>query len=1122
MTNSYGHATPDSNGALVEKDITAPTQAVKVAVHVRPLIAIERLQGCKDCVTITPGQPQVQIGNCSYTYDHVYGSTATPSERIFEECVVPLVDGLFNGYNATVLAYGQTGSGKTYTMGTGDTVGGSNDGIIPKVMELLYKKMEQTSEKVVYQVRVSFIEILNEELHDLLVSNALTATRPDMYVGANMRPITPSKSSIQIRETIGGEITLSGVTEIEVSSLHQMATLLEQGSLSRATASTNMNSTSSRSHAILTITIQQGRKFDVLSNNGMLDNFHDDCLCAKLHLVDLAGSERVKRTGTDGMRFKEGVHINKGLLALGNVISALGDEKKRKDGGHVPYRDSKLTRLLQDSLGGNSRTVMIACISPADSNAEESLNTLKYANRARNIQNKPLVNRDPMVAEMQRLRQQLELLQAELLCFRAGGGSPEDTHMLNQKISWLEASNSGLRQELQQAREGLQFCAQRVLDVLIERDGLRHRIDLLRSGKSWEEVNGLDGHQTSCLNESVELLHAYTTKIHELESNIHCIEHAKSQNFAPFLPSPYTRCVNSQITHIGDYMDLPEVHGGNVGFIPSGLEEDEAVAKELEHTRLQVSMDKELQELNERLQQKEAEMTLMVKVENTELKQQFEKKLMEHEEEKRTLQMERDKLLREVKNLSCVSDEQTQKMQVAYSDKLKDLESQLAELKQNQDNQTLFFKQKIHNDDAEKHLLEEIQRIKSQKVQLQHRIKQESEYFRCWKAAHEKELMQLRKEGRRNEHEMLKLQALNQRQKMVLQRKTEEAALATRRLKDILEARKSSAREITAGSNANGSFKHMSQKALQQSVDHDLEVAVHIHEVRFNYEKQAELRASLAGELEKLQQEGDIVPVSLQKDYRTMDSMSFATNPDARQVRAELLKTMLDTSSNALVAMASELSEAEERERVCSGPGRWQNLRTMGDAKALLNHIFNNAVDTRCQLSDLHRENKELKENIGKLKEMLKQSEAHRREAHRQQQLAEHAIAKAITTSTQVGVDMSRVRGVDEVSLSFLHSRSLDSGECFPSYNQSDMLSISSGGSQYGFRKINARGGRVKHSHPQMGKLLRWKRSHERWLLQFKWKWQKPWRLSEWIRHGDESFITRARPSRMLHAAEFQ
>ncbi|KAF2564255.1 hypothetical protein F2Q70_00018491 [Brassica cretica] len=183
-------------------------------------------------------------------------------------------------------------------------------------------------------------------------------------------------------------------------------------------------------------------------DNGSLK---EEYLCAKLHLVDLAGSERAKRTGSDGMRFKEGVHINKGLLALGNVISALGDEKKRKDGAHVPYRDSKLTRLLQDSLGGNSRTVMIACISPADINAEETLNTLKYANRARNIRNKPVVNRDPVSSEMLKMRQQLEYLQAEL-SLRNGGSSCAELQVLKERIACLETANEDLCRQLHEYR----------------------------------------------------------------------------------------------------------------------------------------------------------------------------------------------------------------------------------------------------------------------------------------------------------------------------------------------------------------------------------------------------------------------------------------------------------------------------------------------------------------------------------------------------------------------------------------------------------------------------------------------------------------------------------------------
>uniref|UniRef100_A0A7I4F3J3 Kinesin-like protein n=1 Tax=Physcomitrium patens TaxID=3218 RepID=A0A7I4F3J3_PHYPA len=220
----------------------------------------------------------------------------------------------------------------------------------------------------------------------------------------------------------------------------------------------------SRSHAIFTITLEQRRKWDPIPDSGspLSEDCSEDYLCAKLHLVDLAGSERAKRTGAGGLRFKEG------LLALGNVISALGDEKKRKEGGHVPYRDSKLTRLLQDSLGGNSRTVMIACVSPADVNVEESINNLKYANRARNIRNKPTDNRDPLAAEMQRMKQQIELMQAEILCARAGGPSNNELQALKQRISWLEASNMDLRRELDEARDRIEAVSQCALEAQVD------------------------------------------------------------------------------------------------------------------------------------------------------------------------------------------------------------------------------------------------------------------------------------------------------------------------------------------------------------------------------------------------------------------------------------------------------------------------------------------------------------------------------------------------------------------------------------------------------------------------------------------------------------------------------
>jgi hypothetical protein len=431
--------------------------SVKVVVNIRPLITPELLLGCTDCVTVTPGEPQVQIGPHVFTYDHVFGSTGSPSSLIFEQCVHPLIDSLFRGYNATVLAYGQTGSGKTYTMGTNYTGEANCGGIIPQVMETIFKKADALKDGTEFLIRVSFIEIFKEEVFDLLDASH-AALRLDS--GSVAKATAPARVPIQIRETGNGGITLAGVTEAEVKTKEEMASFLARGSSSRATGSTNMNSQSSRSHAIFTISMDQKK---TSSASDKLSNDDYDILSSKFHLVDLAGSERAKRTGADGLRLKEGIHINRGLLALGNVISALGDEKKRKEGAFVPYRDSKLTRLLQDSLGGNSKTAMIACISPADSNAEETINTLKYANRARNIQNKAVINRDPVTAEMQKLRSQLEQLQTELLFSRSGSAALEELQLLQQKVSLLELKNSELNHELKERELSYEQLAQSAL-----------------------------------------------------------------------------------------------------------------------------------------------------------------------------------------------------------------------------------------------------------------------------------------------------------------------------------------------------------------------------------------------------------------------------------------------------------------------------------------------------------------------------------------------------------------------------------------------------------------------------------------------------------------------------------
>jgi hypothetical protein len=228
---------------------------------------------------------------------------------------------------------------------------------------------------------------------------------------------------LSIREDADGGIYFAGAEEAEVVSFEDARTLLEQGTARRAVGSTEMNTHSSRSHAIFTLTIEQRVVGDAEPEPGTAGDValsevavgcEEEYITSKFHFVDLAGSERLKKTKAEGERLKEGININSGLLALGNVISALGDETRMRQGAHVPYRDSKLTRMLQDSLGGNSRTLMIACVSPVDSNSEESKSTLQYANRARNIKNKPVINRDPHSHLIAQLRKEVAGLRSLL------------------------------------------------------------------------------------------------------------------------------------------------------------------------------------------------------------------------------------------------------------------------------------------------------------------------------------------------------------------------------------------------------------------------------------------------------------------------------------------------------------------------------------------------------------------------------------------------------------------------------------------------------------------------------------------------------------------------------------
>ncbi|XP_025065467.1 kinesin-like protein KIF7 isoform X4 [Alligator sinensis] len=266
-------------------------------------------------------------------------------------------------------------------------------GIIPRAMAEAFKLIDE-NDLIDYTVRVSYLEVYKEEFRDLL-------------------QVDTASKDIQIREDDKGNIVLYGVKETEVEGLDEVLSLLEMGNTAKHTGATHINMQSSRSHTIFTVTMEQRRGAGRLAlHNCSVGLASGQVLVSKFHFVDLAGSERVVKTGNTGERLKESIQINSGLLALGNVISALGDPRRKCS--HIPYRDSKITRILKDSLGGNAHTVMIACISPSSSDFDETLNTLNYASRAQNIQNKAVVNCRKETEHVEELQLQIKSLQKAL------------------------------------------------------------------------------------------------------------------------------------------------------------------------------------------------------------------------------------------------------------------------------------------------------------------------------------------------------------------------------------------------------------------------------------------------------------------------------------------------------------------------------------------------------------------------------------------------------------------------------------------------------------------------------------------------------------------------------------
>ncbi|XP_039521725.1 kinesin-like protein KIF28P [Pimephales promelas] len=379
----------------------ASKDCVKVAVRVRPFNKRERDAGSRCVISMTSNNISIQDprnpqNSRTFTFDYTYWSHSgfirnkdglfVPEEAggryadqtsVFLDLGQGILDNALQGYNATLLAYGQTGSGKSYSM-----IGyGSNKGLIPTLCERLFQSIRSTQDSRQCQVFFSMLEIYNEQVVDLLSK------------------ISRSAGGLRVREDQQRGFYVEGLKRVPCDSAVQVEQLMEQGTRTRTTAATHMNANSSRSHMLIIVQLKQ--------------IFSKECITkqSNIYLVDLAGSERQRSSGSEADRLKEGTAINLSLTTLGNVISALADTALGKKVVHIPYRDSVLTKLLQSALGGNSRTVMIATLSPADICYEESLSTLRYAERAKRIQNKAVVNESPT----ERLVKELKAENAKLL-----------------------------------------------------------------------------------------------------------------------------------------------------------------------------------------------------------------------------------------------------------------------------------------------------------------------------------------------------------------------------------------------------------------------------------------------------------------------------------------------------------------------------------------------------------------------------------------------------------------------------------------------------------------------------------------------------------------------------------
>uniref|UniRef100_A0A673IJ81 Kinesin family member 21A n=1 Tax=Sinocyclocheilus rhinocerous TaxID=307959 RepID=A0A673IJ81_9TELE len=774
----------------VNMDVFDCCARVSCMKRIRPQLSKEKIEGCHICTFVTPGEPQVVLGKDKpFTFDYVFDMDSQ-QDSIYSNCTEKLIEGCFEGYNATIFAYGQTGSGKTYSMGTGFDVNINEEelGIIPRAISHLFRGIEERRQAATeqgrpvpeFKINAQFLELYNEEVLDLFDSTRDMEARKQ-------------KSNIKIHED-------ARYWQNSPLCLLQMMQCLRLGALSRTTASTQMNVQSSRSHAIFTIHLCQVRvcASDNVGEQGPqgTEPKRFETLTAKFHFVDLAGSERLKRTGATGDRAKEGISINCGLLALGNVISALGDRSKRST--HVPYRDSKLTRLLQDSLGGNSQTVMIACISPSDRDFMETLNTLKYANRARNIKNKVMVNQDRASQQISALRTEIARLQMELMEYKTGkrmvgeDGLESINDMVHEN-SMLQTENNNLRVRVKAMQETIDAQRARLTQLLSDQANQT----LARAGEGNEEIGNMIQNYIKEIEELRAKLLESEAVNETLRKNLSRAS-TRSSFYGPTSVTPSLLAPEKDATDIIGIAkkDLEKLKKKEKKKKKSDHDEGEEAEGDEEEDELEVdsSDESDSEEEKEDFQADLANITceiaikqrLIDELENSQrrlhtLKQQYEQKLMMLQSKIRDTQLERDRVLQNMVE-SC-TEEKAKKIKSEYEKKLNSMNKELQKLQSARKEHARLLKNQSQYEKQLKKLQQEVTEMKKTKVGLMKQMKEHQERTRATETRRNREIATLKKDHRKQEHQLRQLEAQKRQQELVLRRRAEEITALRRQVR---------------------------------------------------------------------------------------------------------------------------------------------------------------------------------------------------------------------------------------------------------------------------------------------------------------------------------------------------